>query len=284
MIPDLRLKEEDGMSLDRAAEIADQGPMIACVVRVPRISNFDDFDPLSRAGASVRFVTRPEELTDAHMVLLPGSKNTIADLRWMKSRGLDRAVAAAADRGSTVIGLCAGYQMLGRRLIDPDGSDGGTPASEDGLGLLDLTTRFSAEKTTARVDFSMAPAAVAGGWRGGERGTGYEIHSGASSPEGDDAFLPLVRIVDRNERARDDGRISKQGNVMGCYIHGFLDSPGVLQPLLVTVAAKAGLSAPRADTFSMDSEFDRLAAVMREALNMKLINQITGPDRSRPGA
>ena len=166
--------------------------------------------------------------------------------------------------------------MLGQRLRDTEGADGGTPASEDGLGLLDLTTRFSAEKTTVRVDFSMTREAKTGGWRGGERGTGYEIHSGASSRSGDGASPPLVHIVDRHGQPRDDGRISSRGNVMGCYIHGFLDSPDVLQPLLNTAAANAGLPAPRADTFSMDSEFDRLAAVMREALDMQLINRVAG--------
>ena len=129
--------------------------MRAAVIRFPRVSNFDDFAPLERCGVRVDFVTTPEKLAGAHMVVLPGTKSTIADLRWMKSRGLDRAVRSAADNGAAVLGICGGFQMLGTRLEDPHGVDIVAGGAEDGLGLIDSSTIFAPQKRTRRVNFTL---------------------------------------------------------------------------------------------------------------------------------
>ncbi len=282
MVPDLQVREEDGMSLEREQGLRRPGAMKVAVLRLPRISNFDDFDPLARAGLSIHFASKASELEDAHIVIIPGTKHTIADLRWMKSRGLDKAVVAAADRGAQVVGVCGGYQMMGELLDDPLGADGGEPDSERGLGLLPLQTVFSSDKVTRRVELRVVDGAERSALSPGATGYGYEIHTGETTATGASELAPLLEI-DRGDRVpRLDGAVSDQGNVIGCYVHGLFDSPGLLQPFLNSVAERWGLEPPVVTPFSMEDEYDRLAAVVREALDMDAIRQMAGIGASRP--
>ncbi len=151
------------------------------VISLPRVSNHDDLDPFRRAGCRVRVVTGPHELSSAHVVIIPGSKSTIADLRWMKSRGLDAAVVDAANRGTTIVGICGGYQILGQQLDDPDATESGEPQSEPGLGLLPISTVFDTEKTTRRVSIEIQEMTT-GPLKGpAAQGSGYEIHTGITT-------------------------------------------------------------------------------------------------------
>lgn len=279
MIPDLQVREEDGMSLERERSLRKQGSqdsIIVAVLRLPRISNFDDFDPLARAGVSIRFVRDAAEMADAHVVIIPGTKHTIADLRWMRSRGLDAAVIGAAQRGVSVIGICGGYQMLGELLDDPDGADGGEPDSERGLGLLPVNTVFGHDKMTRRVDIRVAGGASHSVLNPGASGNGYEIHSGETTAIVDGAVASLLELDRGDGVPRSDGAVSKDGKILGCYVHGLFDSPNVLQPLLDTVAERFGLERPVVSPFSMEDEYDRLAKVVRESLDMELIRKISG--------
>lgn len=276
MVPDLQVQEEDGMSLEREISLRGKGPMTAAVIRLPRISNFDDFDPLSRAGLSVRFVREPLELSGAQIVIIPGTKHTIADLRWMKSRGLDAAVTHAAANGAFVVGICGGYQMLGETLDDPDGADGGEPDREIGLGLLPVQTVFSQDKITRRVEFTVAASAGDSPMEAGAAGSGYEIHSGETRPSEGFELRPMLEI-DRGDGVKlADGTVSPGGNVIGCYVHGLFDSPAVLGPFLASVASHFGIEPPVVRPFSMDAEFDRLASVVRDSLDMNAVRRITG--------
>ncbi|MDA0232518.1 MAG: cobyric acid synthase [Chloroflexi bacterium] len=276
MVPDLQVQEEDGMSIEREKALGMIGPMTAAVIRLPRISNFDDFDPLARAGVGVRFVRDPSELAGAHIVIIPGTKHTIADLRWMRSRGLDTAIAAAAEKGTFVVGICGGYQMLGERLDDPDGADGGEPDSEPGLGLLPVRTVFSRDKVTRRVELRIAASAGESPMAPGASGSGYEIHSGETKPAHGAVPHALLEI-DRGDGVKiADGAVSPGGDVMGCYVHGLFDSPAVLGPFLASVARRYGLEPPVVRPFSMDAEFDRLAAVVRDSLDMDAIRGFVG--------
>lgn len=276
MVPDLQLREEDGMSLERERTLRSQGPLIAAVMRLPRISNFDDFDPLARAGVSVRFVRDAREVADAHIVIIPGTKHTIADLRWMKSRGLDRAVLDAVACGASVVGVCGGYQALGEWLDDPYGVDGGEPDSEPGLGLLPLRTVFSNDKVTRRVSFRAASCGSAGPLPHGAGGSGYEIHAGETLPSGD-AVLPHLLELDRGDGVfRKDGAFSADGRVMGCYVHGMFDSPNLLAPFLRSVAERFELQPPVVTPFSMEDEYDRLASAVRESVDVDAIRRIAG--------
>ncbi|WP_435771721.1 cobyric acid synthase [Nocardioides sp. SYSU DS0651] len=159
--PDLWLDSEDALDLQGRRAAAEAGRRVA-VVRLPRISNFTDVDALGLEPAlDVEFVSDPRRLADADLVVLPGTRSTIADLAWLRERGLDAAITRHAAAGRPVLGICGGCQMLGRRIDDPHGVEGPAGASVEGLGLLDLVTTFAAEKTLRLVEPS-----------------GYEIHHG----------------------------------------------------------------------------------------------------------
>lgn len=165
--PDLWLDSEDALDLEGRRTALAAGTRKVAVVRLPRISNFTDVDALGlEPGLDVEFVSDPARLADADLVVLPGSRATIADLAWLRERGLDAAVVRHAAAGRPVLGICGGCQMLGRRIEDPEGVEGTPGAVVQGLGLLDLTTRFGPEKRLTLVE----PA-------------GYEIHHGRVSGE-----------------------------------------------------------------------------------------------------
>ncbi len=273
MIEDLQLREEDGIPAEREIAMRRDGVpglMQVAVIRLPRISNLDDFDPFVRAGTSLRFVREPSELDGAHIVIIPGTKHTIADLRWMKSRGLDSAVARAAERGAIVVGLCGGYQMLGAMLDDPDGADGGVPDSEPGLGLLPARTRFTKDKVTRRVKLRVTGGSSSG-LEDGSLGEGYEIHTGETLPTGEGTANELLELA-AGDSVRTDGMAN--GNVFGCYVHGLFDSPDVLQPLLDHVSKRFDLSPPEAQLFSMEDEYDRVAGIVRDSLDMDRVHRM----------
>ncbi len=272
----LRLSEEDAATLDgdSSATGADTDRTLrVAVIRLPRISNFDDFDPLRRAGVRVDFVTGPAQLEGAHAVIIPGTKSTIADLRWLKQKGLDDAVRTAAQRGAAVIGVCGGFQMLCERLEDPLGADSGHPDTEPGLGLLPGATVFEREKTTRRVDVTLRPGPGLLEGASPVTGHGYEIHTGQTSGHA----MPAAQIAaGPHGVVRADGALSPDGRVMGTYVHGLFDTPAVLARLLGNIASLHGLPAPQVPDFSQDAEIDRLAAAVRDTIDMQAVYAILG--------
>ncbi len=230
------LDEEDSLGLEGRAERG-SGPVIA-VLKLPHISNWTDLQALERDGARVRYVTTPAGLDGADAVILPGSKNTLADLAWLRSRTLDRALQSFAGMGGNVIGICGGFQMLGRSLSDPEGIDGGKPAKARGLGLLPVRTEFLSAKTTLRV------LAIPDGLRfsGKAAVQGYEIHTGQSIRFGDGRPSFRIRRPDGSEV--EDGAVNPRGNVWGTYLHGLFDVPvfryGFLKGLGWKVPRKRG--------------------------------------------
>ena len=268
MIPDLKIQDEDAAELDSAgAGQAQSGAMRAAVIRFPRVSNFDDFAPLERCGIHVEFVTTPEKLAGAHLVILPGTKSTIADLRWMKSRGLDRAIRSAANNGAAVLGICGGFQILGSRLEDPLGVDNAEGGAEEGLGLIDSSTTFAPEKRTRRVDFTLntGPGLLEG--KTDAAGAGYEIHTGVTTGTHTQPF----EVSARGSRPEMDGAVSDTGWVLGTYVHGLFDSPDIVDRIIGNVARRHGLPRPNVPHYSMEAEFDRLADVVRTNVDMDLI-------------
>ena len=270
MIPDLRIQDEDAAVLDSSTATGrtQNGTLRAAVIRFPRVSNFDDFAPLERCGIRVDFVTNPENLAGAHVVILPGTKSTIADLRWMKSRRLDRAVRSAADNGAAVLGICGGFQMLGTRLEDPHGVDIVTGGAEDGLGLIDSSTVFAPQKRTRRVDFTLRPGPGLLEGKTPASGAGYEIHTGVTTTANHTQPFEVVAPECGSEL---DGAVGNSGWVLGTYIHGLFDSPDVVERIIGNVAKRHGLPTPNLPHYSMESEFDRLADVVRANLDMDLI-------------
>jgi len=277
-MPELQLPEEDAVALDRARPVdgGQETLLTVAFLYLPHISNFDDMDPLRRVpGVDVRIARRPADLEGAHVVVVPGTKSTISDLRWMKSHSLADAVRQAASGGAAVIGICGGFQILGRVLDDPVGADAGTPDREEGLGLLPVDTTFAPDKTTTQVDFRLRPGRGLLQGDGPVRGTGYEIHTGRSDAVPDGEVVPPVRAVTRGAE-HSDGAVSADGWVLGTYVHGLFDSAPVSARLLRNVARRHGLPAPDDIAFSMEEEFDRLAAVVRDSLDMEYVYSLMG--------
>ncbi len=236
-----RLPPEDAMGLDRADEQRRGGVTIA-VPRLARIANFDDFDPL-RLEPDVRLVmVKPgEPLPVADLVILPGSKATIADLAFFRAQGWDIDLLAHVRRGGRVLGLCGGYQMLGRRIADPDGIEG-PPSEVEGLGLLDVETVMTGDKALTHVAGTCLPNSAPF--------QGYEMHIGRTS--GPDCARPLLRLTD----GREDGAISPDGRVMGAYAHGLFADDAQRAAWL----APLGTSSALAYEATVERTLDELAA------------------------
>ena len=218
--PDLQPEEEDGLSADD--EDRGDGATIAWV-RYPHAANLTDCQPWwDDAGVRTRWTADPAVLAAARVIVLPGTKNTLADLRWLRARGLDQVIRAAAQRGTLVLGVCGGYQMLGERLSDPAGV-AGDAGEEPGLGLLPITTEFHAQKIVRQVTAECA----------GQRWTAYEIHMGRSTPTGP---AETLQTVWDNDVPRPEGMRLDQ--VWGTYLHGWFESPR----LRARVAAAAGIA------------------------------------------
>jgi adenosylcobyric acid synthase len=265
------IPEEDAMALDEpfATDPAQTGIDIA-VVRLPRIANFDDFDPLAaEPGVQVRYVSSPQELGRPQAVILPGTKSTIADLTWLRDRGLASAIADLAGDGTAVVGICGGYQMLGRVIRDPDGVE--SDADEvPGLDLLPLETRFSGEKTTHQVQAHIADGP---GWLAdlaGRSVSGYEIHMGRTV-----GGTPWLEFGQRSRQAVDvsDGAVSDDGKVWGCYLHGLFANGELRETWLASLGWQA--IAERAVPLSRHEEaFDRLADEVESVFDMKRLDGI----------
>jgi adenosylcobyric acid synthase len=235
------LPEEDGVFNEGGASTGEVQLTVA-VVAYPCSSNLDEFQPLKNIpGLRLRWVRTPAELAGADWVILPGSRQTSADLDWLRAQGLDRAIAAHAGQGGRVLGLCGGLQMLGEALVDPHGIDGNGP----GLGLLPLVTRFDARKTVRRRGAQFG--AVAAPWNAlaGVTLRGYEIHHGQSVQH---PAMPAGRAVLPDGL----GWQNAAGNVLGLVLHGLFEEPAVLRALF-------GAGVP-----TLDSVFEGLADVVEQ--------------------
>ena len=230
----LGVASEDSLSLDGDGDGGSvAGPDIA-VVRYPHISNFDELEPLAQAGAVVRYVRNPGALGVPDLVVLPGTKTTIADLEWLRSSGIAAGLLALADAGVPVLGICGGFQMLGEDLDDRDGVEG-TPSRTRGLGLLPIRTDFTATKTTLRVGGVTCRSAL--GIPSGASIEGYELHLGETTRDAGTAFAEIVRPDGSRVL---DGAVSADGRVVGTYVHGLFNSELIRHALFVELARRRG--------------------------------------------
>jgi adenosylcobyric acid synthase len=212
-----RLPDEDSVSLHQGKSQRRTGSVTIAVPRLPRIANFDDLDPLrAEPGVEVVIVGAGEPIPACDLILIPGSKSTIADLAFLRAQGWDIDILAHHRRGGHVLGLCGGYQMLGRSVADPDAVEGGT-GEVPGLGLLDVETVLTPDKTTMVV--SGRDVAT------GEHVEGYEIHLGVTN--GADAGRPMLDLGGRLDGAR-----SLDGRVSGTYVHGLFAADGFRRAFL----------------------------------------------------
>jgi adenosylcobyric acid synthase len=280
-VKDHRLPEEDSVVLDRAGRPQDGAAVIdIAVLKLPRISNFTDFEPLeAEPGVAVRYVETHAALGRPDVLVIPGTKSTMADLRFLRESGLAAAVQRHAGGGGFVLGVCGGLQMLGQTIRDPLGVESDS-AEAEGLGLLPLETVFEREKTTVEAEgMVLAAPGLLGGLRGAWV-VGYEIHSGQSRLIGEAG--PLLRLTSRGGWPVDtvDGLVNPAGNVAGTYLHGLFDSDQFRHAFLQAVAERKGAAWPPPDAPAEPTEdiFDRLAGTLRQHLDVSRIYAIAGLD------
>ena len=268
---------EDSLNLEDLERGRGAHVLEVAVARLPRIANFDDFEPLAREpGVRVRLVSHPEQIAGSALIVLPGSKNTAADLSWLRDCGLADAVVEAAAAGRPIVGVCGGYQMLGRALHDPDSVESSATTTA-GLGLLPVVTRLEREKTTVRVRGRVAADAGLFGPAAGSELLAYEIHVGRTDVWTARRPFQIVarrgREVDEREGALNDG-----GNVVGTYLHGLFANDALRGALLRDVAARAGVPAdPRwGARSSAAARYDRLADAVGAACDLGSIGKLVG--------
>ena len=269
---DVHLPEEDAVAIERRTDPRGTIPGIdIAVLHFPRIANFDDFDPLEEEpDVRVRYVHAADELGDPDIIVLPGTKATMADLDWLRSSGFEQPLHAARERGVAILGICGGYQALGDNIADPMGTESST-AEIPGLGLLPVTTVFGDDKTTAQSTASVvADAGVLRGLAGTEL-AGYEIHTGATQVEGGVA----IRLAGGQPL----GAIDESGRVFGCYLHGLFHNDAFRRGFLANVAGTRGKRYAPAMTESVEASFDRLADALRSSIDLPLLFRLVGLER-----
>lgn len=257
---DIYIEEEDSVMLQTKNIRAGQGKVNVAVVLLRHLSNFTDFNVLERDPRVHLFYTNnTDELMKADIILLPGSKSTLSDLYELRRNGVAQTIVRAHREGATVMGICGGYQLMGREVCDPDHVEGEIERLP-GLGLLPVSTRMQGEKVTRQVRFRfLEDSAVC---------EGYEIHMGTTTPLADVPVSPLNHLAD----GREDGYFVDR-TCMGTYVHGILDNPSVIDYLLEPFADKLKETAFDYKAFK-EEQYDKLAAHVRKHVYLPLIYQI----------
>lgn len=276
---DLGIDDEDSVSLDDKQRCGRKSDLDIAVLRTPKISNFTDFASLNREpDAVVRYVRQGEAVGRPDLIILPGSKNTTEDLLYLRSQGYEEEILRLVREGTPVVGICGGYQMLGRQIHDPQCTESGH-GSVDGFGLLDIETTFATDKITHQVTGCSSEQSFLGMNYSGSGLTGYEIHMGQTE------FLSPVEhaftITARSGQsvAASDGVIRADGLVMGTYIHGIFDNDRYRRSLLNALRIRKGmepLTGTEDSQARKENSYNRLAAVVRDSLNMELIYTVMG--------
>jgi len=252
-VPGLYLPVEDSMDLGRRAE---GGGKVVAVVRLPMISNFTDFDALGlEEGVSVVYAERPEQLECADAIIIPGTKNSVQDLHWLRGSGMASVIVRRAGE-VPILGICGGYQMLGAAIIDEQGLEGGTPAQVEGLGLLDAVTRFDTyDKRTVQ---------AAGRLVDGGQVRGYEIHMGSTEVRAPPLFL-------LEPDGREEGAWDRERKVMGTYLHGAFDLPAFRELFLSLGGERCHPSGGQDHDAEVDASLDRLARELEAHLDINAL-------------
>ena len=269
----LDLDEEDSLT-ERFHKKEKPGLVDIAVIRFPRISNFTDLAPLEAIEeVSVRYISSPADFGQPDLVILPGSKNTISDLLWMRQNGLEAKILRYSGNGGAVFGICGGYQMLGRKIQDPDGIE--EKGTVQGLGLLPVCTVFGQEKRRTRVEGKFRDMGGILKELQGIRFNGYEIHMGRSEVDTKSDRLVSMREEGNREPQgyHEDG--AQNGNVYGCYVHGIFDEKLVSEGIVSAILKQKGCGTLQIEGKDWNSykeeQYDQLADILRESLDMKAI-------------
>jgi len=272
-LKDWRGDEEDSLGVeDRRKQRKHQAALTLTVVRLPFISNYTDFDALAdEEDVAVRYADTPVELAGADALLLPGTKSTVADLHWLRTSGMAEPLLRLVADGTPVVGICGGYQMLGKQIFDPYAVESDEPEIA-GLGLLDTQTTFAADKRTIRAAGTLTGAGL------GVAGTpvyGYEIHMGRTTRAAQ--VEPLLHLADAQGDELFDGGVSADGLVCGTYLHGLFDHPVLRRGWLNRLRARKQLP-PLPIHEDVVSDIDRLANHVAAHLDLSAVEAMIGLD------
>lgn len=273
------IDDEDSLS-DRLNQKTITGGIDVAVIRLPHISNFTDFSIFELIdGVSLRYVSDKKELGEPDLILLPGTKNTMSDMEWLIESGLESSIVRAAG-DTRVIGICGGFQLLGKELHDPEGVEHG--GNMRGLGLLDISTVFQGDKTRTRIRGTIREEHNLYGLKNREL-LGYEIHMGATSNLGE--AVPVIDLED----GRTDAYMTKDGRIWGSYLHGIFDNEELVFGLVHDIMKEKGIH-PSGKHLSVaeykEAQYNKLADLIRDHLDMERIYRIlfgenvSAPDRS----
>ena len=270
---DIQVEDEDSLT-ERFDRDQETGLIDIAVIRIPRISNFTDFNPLeSIPGVSLRYVKHTSDLKNPDVIILPGTKNTMEDLRWLRESGMEALILKAADRGTLIFGICGGYQMLGETLSDPHGVEAG--GSMRGMGLLPMDTIFAEKKTRTQVTGRFLDLDGDYETLSEVEFTGYEIHMGDSVRR--NPAKPCTSVRDGvTGKEKTEGTFTR--NVCGTYVHGIFDKEETALALIRAAGKKKGVDVSRMEGVDFASfkeqQYDILAAELRKHLDIKKIYEI----------
>ncbi len=270
---ELNIAEEDSVVLEDPQKIKTGALLQIVVLKFPHISNFDDFQPLGKEKAvQLRFIQRPEEIQTADLLILPGTKTTVEDLKWLRVQGFEPVIQNRVQKEEPILGICGGYQMLGESIEDPHFVES-QEASVKGLGLLSVITRFEKEKITAQVE-----AAIKGEnfLADGQKDcviNGYEIHMGQVRVHA--SARPLFQIHSRNKQTIQEMEGAVQGAVAGTLMHGLFENQSIRSALLASLGKRKGLELIAGNS-SKEAEYDRLADMIQDYLETGILERIVG--------
>jgi adenosylcobyric acid synthase len=272
---DIYIPDEDSIALEKKPGRGAGNGLAVAVIKLPHISNFTDFDPLEReAGVTLRYIEPNDRIGNHDVLIIPGSKNTIEDLSYLKRNGYVEDILRLKEQGSTIVGICGGFQMLGKTIKDPYAVES-TLRSIEGLGFLDMETQFSKKKATFQVEAE--EMSCNGEEQSPETLRGYEIHMGRTKLRSGKTLFK-IRKKSGKQCALFDGAVSQDGKVWGTYIHGIFDNDGFRRRFIRnitrgTMPTTGGSSAFAYGTFK-ESQFDALADLIKKSLDMNDIHKL----------
>ena len=271
---DIDIDDEDSLS-DKLTQSKKKSLIDLAVIRLPRISNFTDFNVFNMIeGVSLRYVDKLKDLKNPDLIILPGTKNTISDLKWLRKTGLEKEIIRNSKKGIPIIGICGGYQMLGKKIIDADNIEGG--GTIEGINLIDSTTTFNRKKT--RTQAKGKTNKIEGFFKNLSDIdiTGYEIHMGQTTLSNPSKNFSSIKILTNNSNQEADGYVNDK--IIGTYLHGIFDNIEFTKKLIGIISEDKGLNLnleEELDLFTYKEEqYDKLASSFREYIDMNEIYTI----------
>lgn len=272
----LRIEDEDSLSERFKYDREKEGQIKVEILYLPHVSNFTDFNIFeTQEDVNVRYVMRGDSIGDPDLLIIPGSKNTIEDLIYLRNSGLEEQIIRLARKGKRIVGICGGYQILGNQLSDPLHTESAI-TDIHGLGLLDIDTVFEPEKTTTQVEGRIVSSGIP--MVKDKTITGYEIHMGVTTlGEKAEPFVEITTQLDQQVSIL-DGAISTDGRVFGSYIHGIFDDIEFTRAFLNEIRKEKGLDDVASKVQSFDefkeTEYEKLAEVVRKHVDIDKVYQI----------